>query len=74
MDTAPSRPTGPESHGIELDSAAIEGQAPTTATASAIVPLELTRAVKLKVASATLCFFNAGVNDGSLGTYEPTYS
>lgn len=70
MESPATRARRTEGNGIELDSATIEGQAPTTATASAIVPLELTNAVKLKVASATLCFFNAGVNDGSLGMYE----
>ncbi|KAK4552985.1 hypothetical protein LTR86_009909 [Recurvomyces mirabilis] len=50
------------------------------ATASAAIPLELelTLARKLKLISALLCFFNCGVNDGSLGALIPyilsTYS
>lgn len=31
-------------------------------TASAIQPLELTPSIKLKIASATLAFFNTGIN------------
>jgi len=72
MESTQPRPPNSANHGIELDSASIEGQAPPTATTtSAIAPLELTAAVNLKLASATLCFFNAGVNDGSLGALIP---
>ena len=39
--------------------------------AEAIVPLEVTPLVLLKVISAAFCFFNAGVNDGSLGALIP---
>lgn len=38
---------------------------------TAAVPLELTHPVRLKLASAALCFFNAGINDGSLGALIP---
>jgi len=65
---------GPPSEAVDipLDSAAVEDQVPATAAAtSAIVPREITNVVKLKVASATLCFFCAGINDGSLGMLHP---
>ncbi|KAK3677487.1 hypothetical protein LTR78_002337 [Recurvomyces mirabilis] len=44
---------------------------PGHSTASAAIPLELTFARKLKLISALLCFFNCGVNDGSLGALIP---
>ena len=37
----------------------------------AITPLEVTTPVIIKVVSAAFCFFNAGVNDGSLGALIP---
>ena len=40
-------------------------------TTQAITPLEVTKPVILKVVSAAFCFFNAGVNDGSLGALMP---
>lgn len=39
--------------------------------AEAITPLDVTSLVLLKVTSAAFCFFNAGVNDGSLGALIP---
>ena len=39
--------------------------------AEVIAPLEVTPLVLLKVISAAFCFFNAGVNDGSLGALIP---
>lgn len=63
---------------LELDTlrGPLENQPPREApepsnSAEAITPLEVTPAVKLKVISAAFCFFNAGVNDGSLGALIP---
>ena len=54
-----------------------QNESPTNTT-SALQPLELTPAIYLKLASATLAFFNTGINDGSLGALIPyilrTYS
>lgn len=49
----------------------IEEQPPALNATAAIVPLELTGPVILKVVSAAFCFFNAGVNDGSIGALIP---
>ena len=42
-----------------------------SSTTEAIAPLAVTPPVILKVISAAFCFFNAGVNDGSLGALIP---
>ena len=39
--------------------------------ATSITPLEITGLVKLKLCSASFCFLNAGINDGSLGALIP---
>lgn len=49
----------------------VEQQTEAPNTVAAITPLELTGPVKLKVFSAAFCFFNAGINDGSLGALIP---
>ncbi|KAK5164028.1 uncharacterized protein LTR77_010119 [Saxophila tyrrhenica] len=49
----------------------LEQQPEISNEASAIAPLELSFTVSLKVFSAAFCFFNAGVNDGSLGVLVP---
>lgn len=53
----------------EHDHAADNAAPPSTT--EAITPLEVTPIVMLKVMSAAFCFFNAGVNDGSLGALIP---
>ena len=45
----------------------LEQQIEVSNATSAITPVELTRSVRLKLFSAAFCFFNAGINDGSLG-------
>lgn len=42
-----------------------------TAAAETTPPPALTRARMVKITSAAFCFFNAGVNDGSLGALIP---
>ncbi|KAK6435486.1 hypothetical protein LTR95_008332 [Oleoguttula sp. CCFEE 5521] len=54
--------------GLSPDSS--NNTAPIAAT-SALTPVDLTLPVKLKLSSAILCFFNAGINDGSLGALLP---
>lgn len=51
------------------DAASREVQAQVASTTTE--PLGLTGPVRIKLASAALCFFNAGVNDGSLGALIP---
>jgi fucose permease len=48
-----------------------ENKTTPSSQTEAIAPLEVTPLVLLKVISAAFCFFNAGVNDGSLGALIP---
>ena len=49
----------------------LEHQPNVSDATSAIEPLDLTKPVILKITSAAFCFFNAGVNDGSIGALIP---
>lgn len=55
----------------EPNNGAVEQQPEPTNSSEAITAVEVTPQVMLKVISAAFCFFNAGVNDGSLGALIP---
>lgn len=72
-------PAGVSQDGVELQTfnsrvpepSRVEQQPGAVNAVDAVTPLELTGPRRLKLASAALCFFNAGINDGSLGALVP---
>ena len=75
LDTLPSASADANNASAQEQSSADVEPATTT---SALAPIPLTRTTQFKLASATLAFFNTGINDGSLGALIPyildTYS
>ncbi|KAM3414655.1 hypothetical protein BST61_g9814 [Cercospora zeina] len=63
----------PETHELRtVDEETIEaGASPAQNVTEAVSRIELTPRVQLKIFSAALAFFNAGINDGSLGALIP---
>ena len=55
----------------EAEHGRVEEQTEVSNATPTIVPLELTGTLILKVTSAAFCFFNTGVNDGSIGALIP---
>jgi fucose permease len=56
---------------ITVDISQADAQQSTSAITNAVAPLEPTAENLLKFVSATLCFLNCGINDGSLGALIP---
>ena len=55
----------------QAENGRLEEQPGASNTTNALEPLELTGVVKLRIVSAAFCFFNAAVNDGSIGAPIP---